>query len=76
MIVRKQREIYVLKNVRFHIDKVEKIGKCIEIEVRGEGKEEIPSLRKQMDHFLKLLGISKDSLIEGSYSDLLLANKK
>ncbi len=72
VVVKKQREIYVLNNIRFHTDIVRGLGKFIEIEARGEKESELKTLRKQMKEWLELLGIEKKDLIAWSYSDLLL----
>ena len=75
-IVKKQREIYILKNIRFHIDNVVGLGKFIEIEVRGERESQLIKLREQISEYLKLFNIKPVDLIAGSYSDLLLKNFK
>lgn len=74
MVVDKQREIYFIDNVKFHIDTVKGLGTFIEIEaidskgmIKGEG------LLEQCENYFKLLDISKDDLVPVSYSDLLLA---
>jgi adenylate cyclase, class 2 len=71
-IVKKQREIYILGNIRFHIDNVAGIGKFIEIEARGEKESQLKGLRKQIEEYSKLFKIKKEDLIAGSYSDLML----
>jgi len=74
VIVQKQREIYYIDNVKFHIDKVPGLGSFIEIEA---GNILAPALterelRKQCEHYMKALNICDEDLIEISYSDLLL----
>ncbi len=71
VIVKKSRRIYILDNIRFHIDDVESLGKFIEIEVRGETEDELPKLRKQIKEFLDLFQVQEENLIKGSYSDLV-----
>ena len=75
VVVDKQREIYFIGNVKFHIDTVKNLGTFMEIEAIDSevtfGKEK---LLKQCENFLQLLGIPKDDLISVSYSDLLMAN--
>ena len=63
--------IYILDNIRFHIDDVENLGKFIEIEVRGETEDELPKLKRQIKEFLNLIQIQEENFIKGSYSDLL-----
>lgn len=73
VVVDKQREIYFIENVKFHIDIVKDLGTFMEIEAIDSndtlGKEK---LLKQCEHYFKLFGISEDDLIPVSYSDLLL----
>jgi predicted adenylyl cyclase CyaB len=71
--VDKQREIYFIDNVKFHLDKVKKLGKFIEIEaIDKDGSYNSEKLLEQCNYYLNLFDISKDDLIPFSYSDLLL----
>lgn len=73
VVVDKQREIYFIDNVKFHIDLVEGLGTFIEIEARdptGEIGEE--KLNKQCNKYLKEMGVKDDDLVDVSYSDLIL----
>ncbi len=73
VVVDKKREIYFVKNVKFHIDTVQELGTFMEIEAIDEsgsiGKEK---LLEQCNEYLKLFSISDADLISVSYSDLLL----
>lgn len=73
VVVKKRREIYYIDNVKFHIDEVPGLGAFVEIEagniLADLSREE---LQEQCDHYLKELGIKTDSLLERSYSDMLL----
>ena len=70
-VVDKQREIYFIENVKFHIDTVIGLGTFIEIEAIDKddtiGKEK---LRAQCDQYIKLFGIATLDLVPISYSDL------
>lgn len=71
--VDKQREIYFIANVKFHIDEVKNLGSFVEIEAIGEGgAADEKELLKKCKDFLKLFNISDDDLIAKSYSDLLI----
>ena len=70
VIVDKQREIYFLGNIKFHIDQVHGLGSFVEIEAIGTDENRVELLR-QCKEYLALFGISEPALIEGSYSDLL-----
>lgn len=73
VVVDKQREIYFIDNVKFHIDRVEKLGRFIEIEaIDKDGSMGKSKLQKQCRHYIKLFEIKKEDLISNSYSDLLL----
>ncbi|MCA9487949.1 MAG: class IV adenylate cyclase [Nanoarchaeota archaeon] len=72
VVVDKQREIYFINNVKFHIDYVEGLGNFIEIEAISENNK-IPreKLEEQFDYYKKLLKINEKDLIDKSYSDIL-----
>lgn len=77
VVVKKRREIYYIKNVKFHIDEVPELGSFVEIEA-GNMFEEISKekLQAQCDFYIKEFGINKEDLIEVSYSDMLLVEIK
>ena len=76
-VVDKQREIYFIDNVKFHLDTVKNLGTFVEIEAidkTGEiGREK---LLEQCQAYLDLFGIEAPDLISVSYSDLLLEQKE
>jgi len=73
VVVDKQREIYFIGNVKFHIDTVKNLGTFMEIEaIDSDGSFSKEKLLEQCENYLKLFGIPKDDLISVSYSDLLL----
>ena len=76
VVVDKMREISFIDNVKFHVDVVEGLGTFMEIEAidkdGGIGKDK---LYEQCKKYLADLGIKDEDLLEGSYSDLLLAKK-
>ncbi len=70
--VRKDRERWLLGNVKFHLDRVEQLGEFIEIEILGKrGVDTVESLRKICDSYMDKLGIPQDNLIENAYADML-----
>ena len=70
----KRREIYFIDNVKFHIDTVQGLGGFVEIEaIDIEGTIGESALQKQCEHYMQLLAICSEDLIETSYSDMLLA---
>jgi len=74
-VIDKKREIYFLKNAKFHIDRVKKLGNFVEIEVFGS-KCAVSKLRKQCEFFQELLGIRAEDLVADSYSDQLLRRRR
>ena len=73
IVVDKQRHIYFIDNVKFHVDSVKNLGNFCEIEaidkVGNIGREK---LLQQCEQYMKLLDIKKEDLISCSYSDLLI----
>src|SRR3989344_4447697 len=71
--VDKQREIYFINNVKFHLDDVKDLGKFVEIEaIDKEGKIGKENLLVQCQLYMDLFDIKGGDLISNSYSDLLL----
>lgn len=73
VVVKKIREIYYIRNVKFHIDEVPGLGSFVEIEagnILADLNEE--QLREQCRFYLDAFGIMPDDLMEVSYSDMLL----
>ena len=71
-VVDKQRAIYFIDNVKFHIDSVQLLGDFIEIEAIDEddriGKFQ---LLEQCRQYMRELEVQTEDLIEESYSDLI-----
>ena len=73
IVVDKQREIYFIDNVKFHLDTVEKLGSFVEIEAIDEtGDLGIETISAQCDYYIRLFDIGDADLVDVSYSDLLL----
>lgn len=71
-VVKKQRDIYYIENVKFHIDTVEQLGNFVEIEAIGEpGTAVYEQLQQQCNSFMQLLQIDAADLLTHSYSDML-----
>lgn len=76
IIVKKQRDIYFLNNVKFHIDEVDELGSFIEVEaIDSEGKIGKEKLQQQCDYYKNLFKIREEDMVSHSYSDLLLHKK-
>lgn len=77
VVVAKQREIYFIKNVKFHLDMVDGLGSFVEIEaIDLDGALGKDTLLEQCQSFLQLFEIPTHDLVALSYSDLLLARQR
>ena len=73
IVVEKQREIYFIENVKFHIDIVQNLGNFIEIEAISEDETiSLEKLQNQCLHYMQEFGIHQEDLLKDSYSDQLL----
>lgn len=77
VVVEKIREIYFIKNVKFHIDQVPGLGSFIEIEAGNITAPDLNAdqLQDQCAHYLREFGVTSEDLVEVSYSDLLMARQ-
>ncbi len=71
--VHKRRTVYLWRNVRIHLDEVERLGSFVELEAIVDESCDETSARAKIDHLCKALEILPDQLIDVSYSDLLLS---
>lgn len=77
VIVKKDREIYYIANVKFHIDEVPGLGSFVEIEAGNIlANLSADELKAQCDFYLKELRINNVDLLDISYSDMLLDTVK
>lgn len=73
VVVRKERRIYFIENVKFHFDRVEKLGTFVEVEVIDQtGKQDSALLKEKCESFRHFFNLEISRLEERSYSDLLL----
>lgn len=71
----KQREIYFIDNVKFHLDHVEGLGNFVEIEaIDTDGSIPVDKLREQCNFYLNLFEIQAEDLLDRSYSDMVTEN--
>lgn len=72
-VVDKQREIYFIDNVKFHVDTVQGLGNFMEIEaIDATGELGREKLLEQCNYYLKLFETSESDLLKDSYSDQIL----
>ena len=76
VVVKKKREIWYIKNIKFHLDEVPGLGSFVEIEA-GNILADLSQqqLKEQCDGYMKEFRIEAADLVEVSYSDLLLAKE-
>lgn len=74
-VVEKDREIYFIENVKFHLDTVKGLGTFIEIEASDKDIDITKAkLKEQCNFYIKLLQINAKDLISNSYSNMLEQN--
>lgn len=73
IVVQKNREIYFIDNVKFHIDEVPGLGSFVEIEASNLNSD-LPEekLKEQCEFYQQQLGILPEDLLQLSYSDMML----
>ena len=71
--VDKEREIYLIDNVKIHLDRVKGLGAFLEIEAQSgaDGLHE-ETLDRQCRQLMDELGVRTEDLMSDSYSDLLM----
>ena len=70
----KSRLIYYIDNVKFHLDSINNLGTFCEIEaISIENRYSKSELRRSCSYYMGVLKIKKESLVSGSYSDLILS---
>lgn len=74
--VDKQREIYYIDNIKFHIDQVDGLGTFVEIEAAGDAGADRQALLAQCREYMALFNIRQQDLVEKSYSDLLMDSSR
>jgi adenylate cyclase len=73
VIVDKRREIFLVDNVRIHLDNVAGLGWFLEFEAVLSPKIDDAKGRSQLDDLMHRFEIGPDDLVPGSYADLLTA---
>jgi predicted adenylyl cyclase CyaB len=73
-VVDKRREIYFVKNVKIHLDRVRRLGKFLEVEAISRTGD-ANKIRSQARQFQKLFGITTEDMVAESYSDLIAAKR-
>jgi predicted adenylyl cyclase CyaB len=70
-VVAKRREIYLIGNVRVHLDKVQGLGSFVELEGIVDHQAELFHVAEEVRRLEHALGIDTPSLVKESYADLV-----
>lgn len=72
VIVKKQRKIYFIENVKFHFDKLAALGEFLEVEaIDPDDSIGIDKLKEQCDYYAKFFNIGEEDYLSESYSDMI-----
>ncbi len=71
--VRKTREIFIVNNIRIHLDSVAGLGKFLEFEVIFSS---LKKAEREIEKLIKHFGLDEKQFIKVSYSDLLLKKRR
>lgn len=74
VVVRKKRELYLWKNVRIHLDRVEQLGSFIEFEAVLDGGHDDADGKLKINYLRGLFVLGEHDIISGSYADLMMAH--
>jgi predicted adenylyl cyclase CyaB len=71
-VVEKQREIFLVDNVRIHLDRVNGLGEFLELEAVFDASADAEACeRGKVDALMRSLGVAPEDLLESSYEGLL-----
>ena len=74
-IIKKQRRIYFIDNVKFHLDRVQGFGTFAEIEAISENNAiEKKTLQEQCLTYMEIFGLNNEMLVDKSYADMTPSN--
>jgi len=73
IVVEKTRDIFLLENVRVHLDEVKRLGKFLELEAVYENTSENDERAQyeKIEKLMKAFGINQNQLLTGSYRELV-----
>lgn len=73
-VVKKVRKLFLIGQTRVHLDEVESLGKFIELEVVLKDDQSLDDGATEAGRLMDELQVSKDSLLERAYIDLLASD--
>jgi adenylate cyclase, class 2 len=72
VVVKKQRTLYLYKNVRIHLDRVENLGCFLEFEGVLANEHSFSETQKRIDFLLEQFKIDAASLLAAGYYEMLI----
>ncbi|MHC4415431.1 MAG: class IV adenylate cyclase [Planctomycetota bacterium] len=69
--VTKTRELWMLDNVRIHLDQVDRLGAFIEFEAAVSRKHDVQACHQAINHLRHVFGVSLGEPLAASYCDLM-----
>jgi predicted adenylyl cyclase CyaB len=74
VVVQKEREIYFIENVKFHLDTLRQLGNFVEIEASNRHHPlSLERLHEQCNYYMRRFAILDPDLVNLSYSDMLMS---
>ncbi len=73
--VEKRREVFLIDNVRVHLDEVEGLGTFLELEAMVDADHDEARCAESIAALLEAFGIGERDLLRASYAELLLARE-
>jgi predicted adenylyl cyclase CyaB len=75
-VVRKEREIFLVENVRIHLDRVDGLGEFVELEAVFDGSAAAEAAQhRAVERLMGALGVRAEDLVASSYEALLGARR-
>ena len=76
-VVKKVREIFLVENVRIHLDQVDGLGEFVELEAVFDGSAAAEAAQhREVERLMNELGVRADDLVATSYEALLAAPRQ
>jgi adenylate cyclase class 2 len=72
-VVSKRRRLFLWRDVRIHLDRVDGLGAFLEFEAVAPEHSDLAGERRKVRHLRGAFAIGAEDLIDRSYSDLILA---
>lgn len=75
VVVSKKRDLFIYKNTRIHLDKIDELGEFIELETIFVKNSKGDELKNEHSFVIDYLGLNNLEKIKESYSDLMFLKK-